>query len=261
MIATAKRPTVAVPLVIALALCAAVAGVRALVPNLECPTSPAYPKDYFRDRFPAQDGYMGTTSFVAYVQVDVTGEFDLVKVANFTGTYVRHYSRTQRRPIDEYFVDIGGVPVKVTEITTTPLDGIGQYCLNFDPPTDVPEHVEGVTLNDRFLFNAYYDKTARGARFGEITRTEFFNFARNGADSLNILSVLDNDNAGVESMAFFKFHRASRRVDRRADTDAVEAIDGVATRSIDDYTRTFALGNGMRVPIDVVDPAYRHLFA
>lgn len=260
--ATTRRSIVAAaPLLVVLAIVLAAASVHALVPNLECPVSPAYPKNYFRDHFPAQYGYMGTTALSAYVQVDVTGEFDLVKVANFTGTYVRYYSRVQRRPIDEYFINVGGVPVKVIEITTTPLGDAGQYCLNFDPPTDVVEHVEGATFGDRFFSQVYYNKTAKGARFGEITRTEFFNFARNGVDSLNILSVLDNERAGIETMSFFKFHRVSRSVDYCPDTDAVTAIDGVATRSVNDYAQTFALGNGMRVPIDVVEPAYRHLFA
>nr|UDO47345.1 hypothetical protein [Pandoravirus massiliensis] len=260
MTAARRKPAaLGAPVLLVLALFA-VASVHALVPDLECPVSPAYPKNYFRDHFPAQQGYMGTTALAAYVQVDVTGEFDLVKVANFTGTYVRYYSRVQRRPIDEYFINVGGVPVKVIEITTTPLGGGSEFCLNFDPPTDVVEHVQGATLNDKFFYNTYYNKTAKGARFGEITRTEFFNFARNGVDSLNILSVLDNDNAGVESMTFFKFHRVSRSVEHCPDTDAVTAIDGIATRSVNDYAQTFALGNGMRVPIEVVQPAYRHLF-
>ncbi|AJF97236.1 hypothetical protein TW95_gp0502 [Pandoravirus inopinatum] len=239
----------------------AVSSVAALSPNLECPVSPAYPKNYFRDNLPAQNGYMGTTAFRAYVQVDVTGEADLVKVGNFTGVYLRYYSRTQRRPIDEYYINVDGTPVKVIEITTTPLGDAGQFCLNFDPPTDVSEYVEGVSLNDKFFFNAYYNKTAKGARFGEITRTEFFNFARNGVDSLNILTVLDNEDASIESMTFFRFHKTSNHVvERCEETDEVKAIDGVATRSVHDYAQTFELGNGMRVPLDVIKPAYRGFF-
>ncbi|AGO85012.1 hypothetical protein psal_cds_905 [Pandoravirus salinus] len=266
---TKIRPTAsagtlsAIVIVAALAVVAVMStGAAALAPNLECPVSPSYPKNYFRNNLPAQHGYMGTTALEAYVQMDVTGDFDLVKVGNFTGIYVRYYSRNQRRPIDEYYINVDGTPVKVIEITTTPLGDAGQFCLNFDPPTDVSEHVEGVSLNDKFFFNAYYNKTAKGARFGEITRTEFFNFARNGVDSLNILTVLDNEHAGVESMTFFKFHRTSRHVvERCEETDEVKAIDGVATRSVHDYAQTFELGNGMRVPLDVIAPAYRAFFS
>nr|UMO78482.1 hypothetical protein [Pandoravirus belohorizontensis] len=238
-------------------------GAAALSPNLECPVSPSYPKNFFQNHYPAQNRYMGTTALQAYIQIDVTGELDLVKVGNFTGVYVRYYSNVQRRPIDEYYINVDGTPVKVIEITTTPLDaGNGDFCLNFDPPTDVVEYVQGVSLNDKFFFNAYYNKTAKGARFGEITRTEFFNFARNGIDSLNILTVLDNENAGVESMTFFKFHKTSNHVvERCEETDEVKAIDGVATRSVHDYAQTFELGNGMRVPLDVIKPAYRGFFA
>jgi hypothetical protein len=237
-------------------------GAMALVPNLDCPVSPAYPKNYFRDNLGGQNGYMGTTTFQAYVQIDVTGEFDLVKVGNFTGTYVRYYSNSQRRPIDEYYINVDGTPFKAIEITTTPIGDSGKFCLNFNPPTEVTEYVEGISLNDKFFIDVYYNKTAKGGRFGEITRQEFFNFARNGVDSLNILTVFDNNDASIESMTFFKFHKISNSVVQRCEeTEEVTTINGVAPRSVRAGGDTFTLGKGIHIPIEVIDPEYRHLFA
>lgn len=230
--------------------------VLAYTAGLTCPQPKAYPKFFLDNLWSGPQGYLGTTTMAGYVMVDATGNFDFVKAANISGTFLQYYSYSLGTYVSEMYIDIGGgVQVPVMNATFTLLDGdknrynrYGEYCMNADPASVMPGFVEGTPVNNKFFYNTYFNNTY-GPDFGNVMESEYFIFDTQRVNSLNCLTSF-TDSASIATFTCYRFQKVSDSVIIPGSTGNKRQIDNIDMVKI---------GNLM-VPVSIIDPKYIHLF-
>ncbi|AEQ33398.1 hypothetical signal peptide protein and DUF5881 domain-containing protein [Megavirus chiliensis] len=243
-----------------LVLCAAMQSVTAMAPGLKCPPPKAYPEDLLDNLWSGPQAYQGTTRVRGSVQIDTTGEFDFVKVANITGTFLQSYCKEIGSYFSEYYIDIEGVPVLVLNITFTLLedDKLSQYnsyCTKYTPGST--EYIEATPVNNKFFYTTYHNTDIiRGPQpkfnFGDITQSEFFFLDSTRKKTINLVSAFNPD-ATLKTFTTFNFEKVSNQL------IPPTTSSGVQKRTVNDYSETVKIGK-LDIPIQVIQEEYRHLF-
>ncbi|BCS82585.1 hypothetical protein QLL95_gp0096 [Cotonvirus japonicus] len=233
-------------------------------PNLVCPPYAAYPKDVFNNVLSAPQAFDGTTLISGSVLYDVTGNFDFVKVANISGTFLQWYSKEKGTVVFDMYIDIGGgVQVSVLNSTFTLLTSdkygrYGDFCMSADPVELMPGYVEGMSLNDKFFYTTHYNSPLHGnfeANFGGVNQSEYFYISKDRKHAVNCLTSF-NENATIKSVTCYNFDKISNKVIYPTPPCTKRSQK---VRSLDSFPEIVKLGK-YHVPIDVVFPEFRYLF-
>jgi hypothetical protein len=244
------------------------------------------PKPYMDLLLPAPRLYNGLTVVNGSVFQHTSDEFDRVRVGRLSGIFQQGYDDELGTYVAHYYLDIAGQEWLVATMTFVQLRSgefvhVSEFCLKYTPDDLAPQFQRVTPMADNFFYGTYYNKrvnndgTVEGT-YGNVARTEYFysdpaaRLDAPGLESINCLTDFNKTSANIDTETCFRYTKISNNPVRCSNPEgsnlrarsAAEVAPREEARPISEYPgKKIDLGKGLLVPLDVIFPEHRHLYA